>query len=82
LASNIFSAKCQLSEVRAAAVIVSPEIASNMRKIAQLGDLQLRPGEWIVTLRKPGYNISFRKPGRAGHPLAGPHIAGRSTTVP
>jgi hypothetical protein len=44
LASNIFSAKCQHSEVRTAAVIACPEIASNMRKIAQLGDLQLRLG--------------------------------------
>jgi hypothetical protein len=44
LASNIFSAKCQHSEVHAVAVIASPEIAINMRKIAQLGDLQVRLG--------------------------------------
>jgi hypothetical protein len=44
LASNIFSAKRQHTEVRATAVIASPEIACNMRKIAQFGDLQLRLG--------------------------------------
>jgi hypothetical protein len=43
--SNIFSAKGQHSEVRAAAVIDSPDIASNMQKIAQLGDLQLWLGQ-------------------------------------
>ena len=41
LASNIFSAKRQHTEFCATAVIASLEIACNMRKISQLGDLQL-----------------------------------------
>jgi len=56
LGSNIFSAKCQHSEVRAAAISLSPKLLAICEKLHNLGIYSYGLGEWIVMLRKPRNN--------------------------